>query len=259
MKISDVGLSIVMAFEGCLAAVPSRPGHFKPYVCPAGVLTIGWGHTNHHEPKFKAGEVWSQAQCDAVLKLDMAVFERHVTKIAPEVQISHRYDALVSWSYNTGGPADSAVWRYARIGNVEETRIRLSRWNKANGKVLNGLVRRRESEADLFEGKVQEALETAGAVKIFGRMAQRVDRPTVPPAEVARQTKRETATAAGGVATAGGGAATKATTEKPSAPVVPTPAMPTASTIAIVLGIAIVAVAIVLIVRKAAKLNADYA
>lgn len=258
MKISDTGLAIVMAFEGCLQRLSGKPGYFKPYYCPANVLTIGWGHTNHHEPKFGKDAVWPQAECDRVLRMDMGGFERHVEKLAPEVKDQNRFDALVSWSFNTGGPASSAVWAYARKADVKETRIRLSRWNKANGKVLAGLTRRRESEADLFEGKVQEAVETAGAVRILGRMAQRVDRPTVPAAEVARETKAATTTAAGGLISAGGGAVSK-TTEQPMPPTVPVAKTPAISTWAIGLGVVVLAVAIFVIVRKARAMNADYA
>ena len=178
MKISDNGLAVVKAFEGCLKPVPGMAGHFRQYICPAGVPTIGWGHTNHHPPRFDAGTVWSQAKCDEVLRGDMGRFERHVEKHAPEVTIQHRFDALVSWSYNTGGPPSSAVWTYARRGDVAATRARLARWNKGGGRVLAGLVRRRESEADLFEGKIDEALRTAGAIRLLTRkpMPQRADR-----------------------------------------------------------------------------------
>ena len=258
MRINNAGLAIVQAFEGCLDKVPGKPGYFKPYVCPAGVLTIGWGHTNHHEPKFDRTAEWSQTQCDEVLRRDMRIFETRVGKLAPEVTDPNRHAALVSWSYNTGGPADSSVWIYARKGDVAQTRIRLARWNKANGKTLAGLTRRREAEADLFEGKVDEALATAGATRLYGRMAQRVDRPTVPTSEVVKQTKGATTAAAGGVVTAGAGAGAKTTTEQPAPAPVPVPSGPS-STIAIALGIIVFIAAVVIIVRKRQTLNADWA
>lgn len=245
MQISEVGLAIVKSFEGCLAKVPGRPGYFKAYYCPANVLTIGWGHTNHHEPKFGRTDIWSQEQCDAVLKLDMRGFDKHVAKQAPGLKDQNQFDALVSWSFNTGGPSDSAVWTYARKGDVKETVIRLQRWNKAGGKVLNGLVRRRKAEGELYEGKVKQALETAGWT---GPMPQRVDRPTVPASEVARKTKGATTVAAGGAAATAGGA----TTEQ-------TPSAINAANVAIALGVVMLVVAIIVIVRKRKQLNDDWA
>lgn len=247
MDISEVGLAVVKAFEGCLKPVPNRPGFFKPYYCPANVLTIGWGHTNHHKPTFTATEVWSQSQCDSVLKLDMAVFERHVRKQAPSIKDQNQFDALVSWSYNTGGPASSAVWTYARKGDVAGTVERLQRWNMAGGQVMKGLVRRRKCEGELFAGDARKALDTAGWT---GPMPQRVDRPTVPAKEVARQTKGATATAAGGAAATVGGA----TTEQPTKPALMTPA-----NVAIAFGLIMIVVAVIVIARKRQKLNADWA
>jgi lysozyme len=162
MKISENGLALVMAFEGCLKAVPGKPGFFKPYVCPAGVLTIGWGHTNHHEPKFTSSTVWSQAKCDEVLRGDMAGFERHVLKLAKVSMEQHEFDALVSWAYNTGGPASASLWRSLNAGRKGEIPAKLAQWNKGGGKVLAGLVRRRKAEGMLFEGKIAEALKVAG-------------------------------------------------------------------------------------------------
>jgi lysozyme len=165
MKISANGLAIVKAFEGCLKKVPGKPGYFKPYVCPAGVLTIGWGHTNHHKPKFNESAVWSQDQCDAVLVGDMGTFERHVEKNAQVILAQHEFDALVSWAYNTGGPSHATVWKHLNAGRRKKVGPALKAWNKANGQVLNGLVRRRNSEAALFDGNIEEALKIAGAKK----------------------------------------------------------------------------------------------
>jgi lysozyme len=156
MKIGANGLAIVKAFEGCFR---------KAYVCPAGVLTIGWGHTNHHKPKFDKDAVWSQDKCDQVLVGDMGTFERHVEKNAKVVLAQHEFDALVSWAYNTGGPSHASVWKHLNAGQRHKVGPALKAWNKANGQVLNGLVRRRDSEAALFDGDVEKALRIAGAKK----------------------------------------------------------------------------------------------
>jgi lysozyme len=245
MNISNVGLAIVKSFEGCLKPVPNRPGFFKPYYCPANVLTVGYGHTNHHKPHFTANEIWSQATCDAVLKTDMAIFERHVRAQAPTITDQHQFDALVSWSFNTGGPATSSVWTYASKGDVAGTVERLQRWNQANGQVLKGLVRRRKCEGELFAGEPAKALVTAGWT---GPMPQRVDRPTVPAKEVARHTKGATTAAAGGAAATAGGASTEQTAS------IVNPA-----NVAIAIGLVMIVVAIIVIARKRKQLNADWA
>lgn len=162
-RISPTGLAIVKAFEGCLAPVPGRPGYFKPYVDPVGVLTIGYGHTNHHEPKFTTNTVWSQQQCDEALAGDMATFEAHVARLAKVALTQYEFDALVSWSYNTGGPATATLWRKLNAGDKASVPRELAKWNRGGGKVLNGLVRRRKSEGELFAGNVAAALKTAGA------------------------------------------------------------------------------------------------
>jgi lysozyme len=162
-RISPTGLAIVKAFEGCLEPVKGRPGYFKPYVDPVGVLTIGYGHTNHHEPKFTTATVWSQQQCDAALAGDMATFEAHVSKYAKVALNQNEFDALVSWAYNTGGPVTASLWRKLNAGDRASVPKELAKWNRGGGKVLNGLVRRRAAEAQLFAGDVVAALKTAGA------------------------------------------------------------------------------------------------
>lgn len=163
MKIGPDGLAIVKAFESCMKKVPGKPGFFSAYYDPVNVLTIGWGHTNHHLPKFDAATVWSQAQCDAALAGDMRVFEAHVNAMAKVPLAQHEFDALVSWSFNTGGPSHASVWRALNSGNKAAVPDCLALWNKAGGKVLNGLTRRRKAEGLLFQGRIKEAYAVAQA------------------------------------------------------------------------------------------------
>jgi len=163
MKISENGLAIVKAFEGCHRAVNGRPGYFKAYKDPVGVLTIGYGHTNHHKPLFDADTVWSQGGCDAVLAGDMVTFEKRVERMTRVPLAQYEFDALVSWAFNTGGPGHAGVWKKLNSGNKHAVPDELLKWNKAGGKVLAGLTRRRKSEAELFQGKIAAALATAGA------------------------------------------------------------------------------------------------
>jgi lysozyme len=171
MKIGHDGLAIVKAFESCMRAIKGRPGYFAAYYDPVNVLTIGWGHTNHHQPRFDAATVWSQAQCDSALAGDMATFEAHVNRMAKVPLKQHEFDALVSWAFNTGGPSTASVWRLLNVGDKASIPANLAQWNKGtvNGekKVLNGLTRRRKAEGLLFQGKIKEAHQVAGSKPVM--------------------------------------------------------------------------------------------
>lgn len=162
MNISSDGLAIVKAFEGCHKAVKGRPGFFTTYDDGVGVLTIGYGHTNHHEPNFVKGDVWEQAKCDEVLALDMRTFEHHVSRMSQVPLEQHEFDALVSWAFNTGGPASATLWKKLNAGNKAAVPKELLKWNKGGGRVLKGLTRRRQSEAALFQADFQDAFGHAG-------------------------------------------------------------------------------------------------
>lgn len=250
MQVNDTGIAIIKAFEGCEKPMKGRLGYFTPYYCPAGVLTVGYGHTNlgNIPPKVTAGTAWSYADCEKALRNDMRKFEQHVSRLGPEITDPNQYAAIVSWALNTGGPASSSVWKYARAGNVAETRVRLSRWNKGGGRILSGLVRRREAEADLFAGKVDEALRTAGVARGKAKMPQGVDVPKPPAAEIAKAAKRETTGAVAGTAAAG---ATASASENVGRSL--------AEWTLIGAGIAIAIVCIVLAVRKAREFAKDWA
>ncbi len=159
MKISGNGIAIVKAFESCLR--PVGGGKFKAYVDPVGVLTIGFGHTNHHEPKFTASTIWTQMQCDVALAGDMATFEEHVSKLANVDLEQHEFDALVSWAFNTGGPKTATLWKRLNAGDKKAIPNELAKWNKGGGRELAGLTRRRKAEAQLFAGDVVAAFKTA--------------------------------------------------------------------------------------------------
>lgn len=157
--IGPAGLELVQAFEACMTRL--APGRFTTYRDSAGVLTIGWGHTNHHLPRFSEGAVWSQAECDSALAGDMATFERHVHELCRVALAQHEFDALVSWSFNTGGPATATLWKKLNAGHKAAVPAELARWTRAGGKVLEGLKRRRKAEGLMFRGDVKGALALA--------------------------------------------------------------------------------------------------
>jgi lysozyme len=152
MHISHRGLSLVKAFEGCLK--PTGDGRFRPYVCPAGVLTIGWGHTNAHGRQFDQYTKWTQEECDAALREDLAGFERAVQRLVRVPLKQNEFDALVSFAYNCGDGnlAKSTLLRKLNAGDYKGAAGEFAKWNRGGGKVLNGLTRRRAAEAAMFRG-----------------------------------------------------------------------------------------------------------
>lgn len=126
---------MIKSFESC---------RLDAYKCPAGVWTIGYGHTGN----VQQGQRITAAQAEAFLKADLAKFEQHVGKYDSTYHWSqNEFDALVSFAYNVGS-IDQLTARGTRGRAVIAEKI--LQYNKANGKVLNGLVRRRKEERALF-------------------------------------------------------------------------------------------------------------
>jgi lysozyme len=144
------GTALIKAFESCMKAVT---GGFQAYLDPVGVLTIGWGHTNDNGTKFDSSTVWTQAQCDAELLRDMGVFEAAVNNLVKVPINQDQFDALVSFAFNVGAGnlASSTLLKKVNAGDFAGAAQEFQRWNKAGGKVLAGLTRRRASEALLFQ------------------------------------------------------------------------------------------------------------
>lgn len=192
------GLALIKAFESCLK--PVRPGVYTTYRCPANVVTIGWGTTRDDVPTLREGDTWTRQRCDEVFADSLTrKYEPHVTAYLRDAAVNdNQFSTLVSWAYNTGGPASSAVWAAVRSGDHKRVPVLLGRWNKGGGKVLRGLVRRRQAEGLLYAGNVSAALEVAGTA-VPGEMPQakyqEPPKPTAP--ELAATAKKEAAAATG--------------------------------------------------------------
>lgn len=177
LTLSPAGLKLVQSFEGCAKAVKGSR-RFKAYVDPVGVLTIGWGHTNATGRAFTAESVWTQAECDAALREDMVKFESAVRGLVTVALEQCQFDALVSFAYNCGAGnlKSSTLLRKVNRRDFAGAAREFAKWNKAGGRVLKGLTRRRAAEATLFQG--------AGCIAVDARedepMAQAVDAPTAP-------------------------------------------------------------------------------
>lgn len=144
MELTPEGLALIKAHEGLRT---------KAYKCPAGVWTIGYGHTSAAgAPEVRAGMEITKEEAERILLHDLHQYEQAVTA-AVKVDISpSQYSALVSFCYNVGIAAfrSSSVLTAVNQKRFDLVPSRLALWNKGNGKVLPGLVKRRSAEGDLF-------------------------------------------------------------------------------------------------------------
>tara|TARA_B100000214_G_C23940474_1_gene615454 strand:+ start:302 stop:751 length:450 start_codon:yes stop_codon:yes gene_type:complete len=144
MQTSKEGIALIKKFEGC---------KLESYKCAAGVWTIGYGSTNG----VTEGMSISQERADMLLMEDIEKFENAVNDLVKVDLKQNQFDALVSWTFNLGPTnlKNSTLLKVLNSTHVDWADIphQIQRWNKAGGKVLEGLVRRREAEALLFEGK----------------------------------------------------------------------------------------------------------
>lgn len=139
------GIELIKQFEGC---------SLKAYKCPAGVWTIGYGHTKG----VTEGMTITKEEAEDLLKRDIVNFEINVRGCVIPNLNDHQIDALTSFAYNVGlgNLRKSTLLRIInhglgdRIGTEGAIREQFDRWVYAGGKKLKGLVRRRKAEADLY-------------------------------------------------------------------------------------------------------------
>lgn len=139
-KISDKGINMIAQFEGC---------RLEAYKCPAGVWTIGYGHTKN----VKSGDrLSSEAEAKKLLKKDLEVYEGYVNECVENGKIGfslnqNQFDALTSFVYNCG---KGNLQQLVTGRNAATIAQKILLYNKGGGQVLNGLVKRREAEQKLF-------------------------------------------------------------------------------------------------------------
>ncbi|KTJ36768.1 muraminidase [Klebsiella aerogenes] len=147
MQISDEGIALIKGFEGCrLTAYPDPGTGGAPW-------TIGYGWTLPVDGKpVRPGMTIDQATADRLLKIGLVGYENDVLKIVKVKLTQGQFDALVSFAYNIGSRAlsTSTLLKKLNAGDIKDAADEFLRWNKAGGKVLNGLTRRREAERALF-------------------------------------------------------------------------------------------------------------
>ncbi len=154
-SISAAGIALIKRFEGC--ARLRTDGLVEAYPDPgtgAEPWTIGWGATGRdhvHGGRIASGTVWTQAQCEARLTDDLARYAANVARALGEAPTTQpQFDALVSFHYNTGAIARATLTKKHIAGDHQGAAREFARWNRAGGRVLKGLVRRRAAEAELY-------------------------------------------------------------------------------------------------------------
>ena len=161
MKTSDTGLAFIRAFEG---------KRLVGYLDAVKIPTIGWGHTEmaggvvtygngEKTSKVLVGQAISEAEAKRLHAADMMQFETGVLKLLKRSPRQHEFDAMTSLAFNIGVGAfgKSSVLRKFNAGDKQGAANAFLMWNKAGGKVLAGLTRRREGERALFLGDVVQA------------------------------------------------------------------------------------------------------
>jgi GH24 family phage-related lysozyme (muramidase) len=137
MKTSQNGINLIKQFEGC------RLNAYKP-VPTEQYWTIGYGH---YGPDVAQGMVITQAQAEIMLGVDLKKYESAVEKYVQFPMSQNQNDALVSFAYNCGVGNLKKLVNGRNAAQVAEAMLM---YNKAGGKVLNGLTKRRQAERDLF-------------------------------------------------------------------------------------------------------------
>ena len=142
MIISIPGVELLTHFEGL---------RLEAYQDSVGVWTIGYGHTKGVTPSMKITE----SQASNLLKTELIEYQNYINEMV-KVELSQcEYDALVCWVYNLGPTnlRESTLLKILNQGDKFLVPEQIRRWNRAGGKVLKGLVRRREAEALMFAGR----------------------------------------------------------------------------------------------------------
>lgn len=142
-KTGQAGKALIKEFEGYRATA---------YICPAGVVTIGYGTTQILGKPVLLGMQITTDEADRFLEEDLKKFETSINKNVLVELTQNQFDALVAFVYNVGigNFTKSTLLKKLNAGKISEAANEFLKWNKANKKVLAGLTRRRTAERELF-------------------------------------------------------------------------------------------------------------
>ena len=145
MKTNKEGIDLLHHFESC---------KLDAYICPASVWTIGWGNTQYEDgSKVRPGDRVTQERADELFLNILSGFEKSVQGLVKSKINDNQFSALVSFSYNVGAGnlQKSTLLKKLNIDPSDPSiKDEFLKWNKAGGKALNGLTRRREAESKLY-------------------------------------------------------------------------------------------------------------
>lgn len=145
-KLSQKGVDLIKQFEGL---------SLTPYVCAGGINTIGYGntyYTNGKKVTLKDPKI-TQKQAEELLKHSLSTYEKAVDSFCRDDISQSQFDALVSFAYNVGTGALQKSTLIKKVNaNPKDVTIadEFLKWNKSAGRVLAGLTRRRQAEANLY-------------------------------------------------------------------------------------------------------------
>lgn len=165
LRISQAGVDLIKSFEGCPDGDPATV-NLDPYMDPVKLWTVGWGHLiidpitrrslKGIEKQARVRELYPHGitvqEAEDLLRADLYRHERNVVSLVKFGLTQGEYDALVSFDFNTGKLATSTMLVRINAGDKAGAATEFQRWNKAGGRVLTGLIRRRKAERELFMG-----------------------------------------------------------------------------------------------------------
>ena len=161
MQMSQEGIdALLKKFEGC---------KLKAYRCPAGVCTIGYGHTSAAgNPTVVDGLTIRQDQAEAILRSDLVKYETAVHNMVEQPLTQHQFDVLVDFAYNAGvgNLKSSTLLKKVNAGQFDAVPAELMKWTKGGGKVLAGLVRRRQAESSWWLSHEMVPMTAAAAAEV---------------------------------------------------------------------------------------------
>ena len=151
MHISQEGITLIKHYEGC---PKDKDGNAVSYRCAANKATIGYGSLKLIDGSPVTDNISiTMQEAEDLLAHELVEYEGYINDLVKVPLKQNEFDALVSWVFNLG-PSNlksSTMLKVLNAGKYQEVPEQIKRWNKVNGKVNEGLVKRRKSEALLFE------------------------------------------------------------------------------------------------------------
>lgn len=154
-KLVALGLSSAIVLGGAYLVAPFEGKVNRTYLDPVDILTSCYGHTG---PELQKGQVFTDEQCLSQLAEDLVRHDRQMMRFVRVPLTDEQHAAFLSFTYNVGVNSfkNSTLLRKLNQYDYEGACNELKRWNKANGRVLNGLTKRREAERDMCLGEFNE-------------------------------------------------------------------------------------------------------